>query len=261
MAVAPTPSDIFQRAAREGQRRLDQSALELTATGFVAGFTIVFGIVALGIAHAAFVPMSPDLARVAGALAFGLGLALLIVQRAELFSENFFDPMAAAFEHRASHRIRGIARLWTLTLAFNLLGGALLAALVTVEGVLPPAAAEAIASTAHGIASRTVLVGFVSAVIGGVLVASLSYALHGAGSVASRLLVAYAVGALLAAGPFDHVVVTVLHLFAGLRTGADIEAGRLVELGAIVILGNLVGGVGLVTLSHVAQARGSGDDR
>lgn len=258
MANAPTPSEIFDRAAREGQRRLDQSWLELTANGFIAGFTIVFGIVALGIAHAAFVPASPDLARIAGALAFGLGLVLLIVQRAELFSENFFDPMAAAFERCESHRLWRIARLWTLTLAFNLLGGALMAALVTVGDVLPTAAGEAIASTAREIASRHAIAGFVSAMIGGALVASLSYALLGAGSVGARILVAYAVGALLAAGPFDHVVVTALHLFAGMRAGAEIETMRLVEVSAIALAGNLVGGVGLVTLSHVAQAKGSG---
>lgn len=39
----PSPAEIFDRAAEEGERRLDQSRLELAATSFIAGFTIVFG--------------------------------------------------------------------------------------------------------------------------------------------------------------------------------------------------------------------------
>ena len=38
---------------QEGERRLDQSLLELVATSFIAGFTIVFGMAALSLAHAA----------------------------------------------------------------------------------------------------------------------------------------------------------------------------------------------------------------
>ena len=48
MPVGPPPAEIFQRAVEEGQRRLDQSTLELVSTSFIAGFTIVFGIAALG---------------------------------------------------------------------------------------------------------------------------------------------------------------------------------------------------------------------
>ena len=68
---------------------------------------------------------------------------------------------------------------------------------------------------------------------------------------------AYLVGFLLAAGPFDHVVVTVLHLFFGILFGAPIGFGTLAVVMAIVAAGNLVGGIGLVTSSHVAQVKGA----
>lgn len=47
-SIAPDPAEIFHRAVEEGERRLDQSLLEPVSTSFIAGFTIVFGIVALG---------------------------------------------------------------------------------------------------------------------------------------------------------------------------------------------------------------------
>ncbi|MFC0682567.1 formate/nitrite transporter family protein [Lysobacter korlensis] len=256
MSVAPTPSEIFKRASGEGRRRICQSVLELTATGFIAGFTIVFGIAAMGIVHSAFLPEGREVAKLAGAAAFALGLVLLVVQRAELFTENFFDPLASVFDDGHGRLAGGVARLWVLTLLFNALGGAILAWLVTTDGVLPHGARESLASIAEEIARRGHLAAFVSAIIGGALVASLSYALLGTDMVFGRILMAWIVGFLLAAGPFDHVVVTGLHLVIGVLAGASIDGVRILEIVGIDALGNLVGGVGLVTLSHVAQAKG-----
>jgi formate/nitrite transporter FocA (FNT family) len=88
MAVAPSPSEIFQRAVEEGRRRLEQSLLELVATGFIAGFTILFGIAGLAIVRGILEPESRALAEIAGALAFAIGFVFLFVGRAELFSEG-----------------------------------------------------------------------------------------------------------------------------------------------------------------------------
>lgn len=83
MATALNPVDIFERAATEGKRRLNQSLLELTATAFIAGFTVVFGIIALGIVHGLAEPSLGEVAKLIGALAFGLGIVFLVVGRAE----------------------------------------------------------------------------------------------------------------------------------------------------------------------------------
>lgn len=257
MPAAPKPSEIFHRAADEGERRLKQSLLELVSTAFIAGFTIVFGIVALGVVHAAVEPRLGEIARVAGALAFATGLVFLIVGRAELFSENFFDPVATAFDRRESGILSRLLRLWSVTLAVNLIAGALFALVISVEGVLPHGSSEALRKMAEETAARGPLAGFISAIVGGSLVALLSFLLLGADSAGSRIAVTYLVGFVLAVGPFDHVVVTALHLWFGMLFGAPIEPGALATIIAIVTAGNLVGGVGLVTLSHAAQARGA----
>lgn len=81
VAVAPSPSEIFDRAVEEGERRLDQSLLELVATSFIAGFTIVFGFAALGIVHALVKPEFGEVATIAGALAFGVGVVFCVTHR------------------------------------------------------------------------------------------------------------------------------------------------------------------------------------
>lgn len=254
--TAPTPVEIFRRAAKEGNRRLDQSLLELTSTGFIAGFTIVFGIAALGIVHALAEPLVGEFARVLGALGFGLGIVFLIVGRAELFSENFFDPIAAAFEPHARGLSRRLVRLWTITFALNLLGGGILVALLSLDGAVPPAAHSSLETMAAEIAKRDWPATLARSVVGGALVSLLSFLAIAIGSGGGRAAMAYAIGVLLAIGPFDHAVVSLLHLGFGLRAG-EIVAIDLVEVGALTVLGNLIGGVGLVALSHAAQAKGA----
>ena len=257
MSIAPDPSDIFERSVKEGERRLDQSLLELLATGFIAGFTVVFGIVAMGIVHSMVEPQLGKIAELAGALAFGVGLVFLIVGRAELFNENFFDPVATFASRRKPKILGKILRLWVITFVLNLIGGALFALVFSFHGVLSPEASSALVSIAEEIVHRGPWTGFMSAIIGGALVTLLSFLLLGANSVASRIALAYATGVLLAIGPFDHVVVSALHVFIGILLDGHVSFVNLFEVMGVVTAGNLVGGVGLVTLSHVAQAKGA----
>ncbi len=105
MARAPSPEDIYDSARAEGERRLSSSALEQASTGFIAGVTIVFGIVALGVARELAAPdFASGVGQLVGALAFGIGLVFVVVGRTELFTENFFDPVAAAVARRRSSR-------------------------------------------------------------------------------------------------------------------------------------------------------------
>lgn len=257
MGIAPTPEEIFKRAAQEGERRLDQSPLELTATSFIAGFTIVFGIVGQGIAHAAAAPVLGEMAKLVGALAFAIGLVLLIVGRAELFTENFFDPAATLFEKRDTGLIGRLLRLWGLTFVLNFVGALLFALVVSVDGAFPKPAEESLVRVAEEIVDRGGWAAFVSAIIGGALIALLSFLLVAVNSVGSRIVCAYLVGFLLALGPFDHVVVTVVHVFFGILFDAPIAFTDMLRVMSIATAGNFVGGVGLVTLSHVAQAKGA----
>ncbi|QSW98636.1 formate/nitrite transporter family protein [Haloterrigena alkaliphila] len=262
MSVAPDPSEIFHRAAEEGERRLEQSLLELISTGFIAGFTIVFGIAALGIVHSVVEPSAGDVAKLPGSLALGFGVVMLVVGRSELFNENFFAPVATAIERDDSWLIGSLLRLWAVTFVFNLVGGALMVFVLSVDGALPAGTGHALVTVAEEIAHREPRGAFADAIAGGALVALLSHLLEAVNSVGSRIAMAFIVGVLLALGPFDHVIVSVLHVFFGMRFGADIGIGTLGTMTAVVTAGNVVGGLGLVTFSHIAQvegARSSGD--
>ncbi|MFC6824631.1 formate/nitrite transporter family protein [Halopelagius fulvigenes] len=256
MPVAPDPSEIFERAVEEGERRLDQPMLELVSTSFIAGFTVVFGIVALGIVHAFVEPQFGKIATIAGALAFGVSLVFLVVGRAELFNENFYDPVAKAVD-ADSWMVSKLLRLWSVTFAVNLVGGVLMAYIFSVHGVLPKGAVHALRTFATEFVHRPAITEFAAAIVGGALVVLLSFLLEAVNSVGSRIAMAYIVGVLLTLGPFDHVVVTMLHVVFGMLFGAPIGLVKLAETTALVTAGNLVGGLGLVTFTHITQAMGA----
>ena len=257
MSVAPDPTEIFDRAVEEGERRLDQSLLELVATSFIAGFTVVFGIVALGIVEAVTHPQLGRISKLIGSLAFGVALVFLVVGRAELFNENFFDPVAKAVANDDSWMIGSLLRLWTVTFALNLVGGGLFVAVLTVEGALPPGTTHVLVTFAHEFVRRSPAAEFVNGIVGGTLVTLLSFLLEAVDSVGSRITLAYIVGVLLTLGTFDHVIVTMLHVFFGMLLGAKIGIAELAVTTAIVTAGNFVGGLGLVTMTHVAQVKGA----
>lgn len=258
MAAPPSPGEIYQDATDEGRRRLDMPPLEKVATGFIAGVTIVFGIVALAVVYALVEPeFGSGVADVAGALAFGIGLVFLVVGRTELFTENFFGPVAATIESKQKKAWVSLISLWAVILVLNMIGGAVLVAILTVEGGLPDGAPEALIAIADEIAAKSVAATFVRALAAGAMLTLLSYMLHACDSISSRIRVAFIVGFFVAVGPFDHVVVSGLHLLFGAWLGGDVTYLDVGTNVAISTAGNLVGGLLLITLTHTAQVKAS----
>ena len=255
MTLAPDPKEIYERSAAEGERRLTSSTLETISTGFTAGFTIVFGIVALGIVHGLVAAVAGDEAgKLAGALAFGMGLVFTVVGRAELFTENFLDPVAATLERRPGASWPRVAWVWVLILVLNMAGGIALALLLTVEGALTPAAPPVLASVADEIVARPLLPTFTNAIAAGAVLTLMTYLLQAAGSVGERMVIAYLVGFFVAIGPFNHVVVTALHLLIGMRYGAGVTVADLALLSAVSAVGSVLGGLVFVTLTQTARS-------
>lgn len=180
----------------------------------------------------------------------------LVVGRAELFSENFFDPVAAIVDQHRPGMITSLFRLWIVTLMTNLAGGAIFAWILSLEGAMPEGAPEALVRSAEEIAARENMVFFVTAIAGRALVTLLSFLQQAVNTIGSRIVLAYMVGFMLVIGPFDHVVVTSLHVLFGIFFEAQVSFGELLRCLLIVATGNAVGGLGLVTLTHIAQAKG-----
>jgi formate/nitrite transporter FocA (FNT family) len=188
----------------------------------------------------------------AAALAFSIGFIAITLANSELFTEDFLVPIATL---AAGHcTVWELLRLWVGTLVFNLIGGWVLMAFVIggFEKLRPTAIAVATHYTQQGIGWTS----FATAVLGGTVITLMTWMQQSTESVPGKLLAAIAASFLLAAGSLNHAIVVSIEMFAALHAGAPF--GYLDWLGILgwACLGNIVGGIGLVTVLRLVQVGG-----
>jgi formate-nitrite transporter family protein len=255
---SPEPHEVFELLRDEGERRLSRSRLELASTALVAGFDVVFGVIALGATAAAVSPhFGPSFGHFVSSLAFGIAFIFIVAGRSELFTENFMVPVTALIAGRAPKR--KIVQLWTMSPILNILGGSALIMIVSVHGVLPDGTSASLVDVANKIDENSTLAAFLSAIAGGALITLMTWIVEGTRSLGGKLVVAWLAGALLALGSFNHVIVVTLELIFGLRLGADIGGMDVVQNFFVAAAGNMIGGLLYVTLTRTGQAIGSSE--
>jgi formate/nitrite transporter FocA (FNT family) len=244
--MAQQPHETFEQTVEEGERRLARSWSSLLATGAVGGLDVSVGVMAmLLVEHAT---NSPAL----GALAFGIGFVLLSLASSELFTENFLVPVTAVLAKRGT--IGGLGRLWSGTLFTNLAAGWLFA-LLMIDG-LPYLHPDAVRVASFFPAMGTGWRAMAAAIIAGSLVTLMTWVEHASDSVASRIVVAMMVGFLMALGHLNHAIVGSLEMFTGLQGPAPFGYADWAACMGWAAIGNVLGGLLLVTMLRVVQAGG-----
>jgi formate/nitrite transporter FocA (FNT family) len=255
----PEPEEIFERTQREGERRLRRPLLELVSTSLAAGIDIAAGVILIGVLASALEHhFGKDAAGVVGAFGFGVGFIFLVVGRGELFTENFLVPLAG-LHGKPKNAWWKIVELWTVSPVFNIAAGGVMAVIVSVHGVLPEGTGHTLNDVAQKIHANGTLALFMSAIFAGALITAMTWFVEGHESVGIRLTVAWITGSFLALAHLNHVIVVTIELIFGIRYGAHIPWSFVVGNFFLAAAGNMVGGIGLVTLNRFTQAKaGSG---
>lgn len=236
--------DSFDESIREGATRLSRSNGNLIATGLIAGLDVGFGVLAL-----MFVQHQTG-SELLGGLAFTIGFFALFLGRSELFTENFLVPVTTVITGGA--RAGQLARLWAGTYVTNLIGGLIVAALLV--GAYPDLHDTAVALgdkiTDRGISTES----FMLAVLAGGAITLMTWMIRNATTEGGKLLAVGTFGFLLGATHMNHVVVISIKMFAGLLVGGT-NYGVLdwLALSSFAVVGNTVGGLGLVTILRLVQ--------
>ncbi len=253
------PDEIWEEGLDEGERRLARGAVATTATAFAGGVDVFFSVLALAVVSAGLDAAMPEAsAHVLASLTFGVGFVFITLGRAELFTENFLLPVGAVWSGRKSYVL--LLRMWGLTLVANFAGLALFAGLFSVSGVLEPETLEAAGKMADALGERDTLAAFLSAVAAGTIMTLFTWVIAAAESTTARVLASLVIGFVLAAPTLNHAIVGFGEQAFGLFAGtATTSWGDLVRTVGLAIVGNLVGGVGLVFSTRLAQVRGEPD--
>ena len=255
------PTEIWEEGLDEGERRLRRGSLGLLATGFAGGVDVFFSILALAVVSAGLHEVLPEqTSHVLASAVFGIGFAFITIGRAELFTENFLLPVGAVFSGRAP--VRHIARMWILTLVANLVGLFMFAALFAVDGVLKPATLATAGTLADTLGDRSALAAFLSAIAAGTIMTLFTWVAAAAETAGARIAASLIVGLILALPSLNHAIVGFGEMAFGIVAGtAHSDWGDLARNFGLAVAGNIIGGVGLVFSTRLAQVRGEPDSQ
>ena len=239
---AYAPAQIAALVEAGGVKKANLPFARLVTLGFLAGTFIAFGAMNYTnvITGAAF-GYGPT--RLLGGVAFSLGLVLVVIAGAELFTGNNLIIMAWA-----SRKVSTVALLrnWILVYGSNFVGAVAVAWVLVYAGSLGNGDG-AVMTTAHNIARAKVSLGFGEAFARGVLCNALvclgvwlCFAAH---TVSGKILaIIFPISAFVALG-FEHSVANMYMIPVAMFSSADgVTLTGLARNLVPVTLGNIVGG-------------------
>lgn len=226
--------------------------LAVLAGAFIALGAVFYTVVVTPGAQGA--TMAFGLSRLVGGLAFSLGLILVVVGGAELFTGN--NLLAMAWASR-SITTRDVLAQWGVVYVGNFVGAvgtALLVLAAGTSGIEQGMVGETAVRIARGKVGLGMTEAFARGILCNVLVCLAVWLCMGARSVTDKVLaVLFPITAFVACG-FEHSIANMYFLSVGfvlaLGQSPAIDVGSVVLNLAVVTLGNLVGGTLLVALVY-----------
>lgn len=255
------PAEIAVRASEMGVKKASLSAANTFALAVLAGGFISLGGLFATVASAGASGVLPyGLARVLFGFVFCLGLILVILAGAELFTGNTLITMAWASRKVSS---RAMLRNWVIVYFGNFCGSLVTAVLVFLSREHTFGGGQ-VGQAALAIASQKVQVDFVPAVALGILCNALVciavWLTLGAHTTTDKILaILFPISAFVAAG-FEHSIANMYFIPIGLLikqfdpafvAGLNLDVAGLTPIGFLnnlipVTIGNIIGGVLMV---------------
>ncbi len=247
---AYSPAEIAQRVESAGVAKAGLATIPTLVLAVLAGAFIAFGArLYVVVTTESGLGFGPE--RLLGGLAFSLGLILVLVGGAELFTGNSLIVFAWADGKITGARL---LRNWGLVYFGNFVGATATALAVHWSGI-HGLADGAVAGTVMGIAEAklalTPIEAFVRGILCNVLVCLAVWLCFGARTVSGKILaIVFPISGFVALG-FEHSVANMYMIPAGWLAGSE-----LVTLGGyaanilVVTIGNVIGGGVLVALVY-----------
>jgi formate-nitrite transporter family protein len=252
--VRASAADIYERVKREAVEELDRPVAALAFSGLFAGASVGFGAVASAAATTALAGHHDG--RLVGALFFPVGFIVVIIGRAQLFTENTLYPVTLVLDER--RHLLATLRLWIVVLSANLVGAALFALLVTKSAALAPDIAAKVAEDGQRATLGSWASFFWSAVLGGWAIALVAWLIQSSGVVIGQIALIWTLVFVVGLLGLDHSVSTTIEVMCAAIKN-DVHLGHALAWFAAVLLGNMAGGVLITALLNYGQVRAGQD--
>jgi formate/nitrite transporter FocA (FNT family) len=244
----PTAIQIYAQVAKNARQELRRPARSLAISGLAGGITM--GLTGLATAIARAELGTSGIGHFITTLLYPIGFIAVILGRAQLFTENTLYPVALVLSERRHYW--ATLRLWTIVLVFNCLGTLAFAVLMVRTNALQPRYVDSLAAIGVEIANHSLSGIFWSAIIGGWIIALVAWLVSASHSISGSMLLIWLLAFVVGLGHFAHCIAS---------SGEVLSAVLHHQLAAMsyfrwlwpAVLGNIVGGVGLVTLLEYGQ--------
>jgi formate/nitrite transporter FocA (FNT family) len=239
---------IHEVLREEGEEELKRPPSALAWSGLAAGMSMGFSFLGLALIQSAL-PDAPW-TRLVDSFGYTVGFLIVILGRQSLFTESTLTAVLPILVRRNRRTLIAVLRFWAVVLSCNLVGTYVFAALVTLPDIFP----KEIHTSLLAIADQSLNGGFwatvIKALLAGWLIAVMVWLLPSAGT--AKILVILLLTYIVGIGRFSHVIAgsveSAYAVFAGHATIGDYLIRFLVP----TLLGNTLGGIGMVALLNHA---------
>ena len=250
----PSAEEIYRQVLRNARDELKRSSTSLAISGFAGG--TFMGLSALGTAIALALLGNNPVPAFCARMFYPLGFIVVILGRAQLFTENTLYPVALVLATK-KHLLKTL-RLWAIVLPSNVLGALAFAALASYTDALQPKVLAALVQLGLEATHATPSAVFWSGVMGGWMIALMAWLVSGSHSITGSVMVIWCMTFVVGLGGFAHCIATSGEVLAAVLTHhVAWTAYPLWFLPAVS--GNVCGGVLMVTVLEYGQVIYGGD--
>lgn len=245
----PSAEEIYKQVARNAEAELKRSSVALAISGITGG--LFMGLSGLGVALAmATLGGSPHIYFISR-MFYPLGFIVVILGRSQLFTENTLYPVALVLAER--RELGNTLRLWSIVLPSNVLGAFLFALLVAWTPAVPFPMREALSHLGGEAAVVPAPAIFWSGVMAGWIIATAAWLVSGSHSITGSAMMIWLLTYVVGLGHFAHCIATSGEILTTVLTH-QIGWTAYPHWLLYAVLGNICGGVFMVTLLEYGQA-------
>lgn len=244
-----SPAEITEIWINNGIKKANLSVGKMLVLGMLAGAYIGFGANVFVLATAAGGdPFQSMVAKLIGAALFPVGLMMVILCGAELFTGNNLLTLALMDKKITAGKM---LKNWVIVYIGNLIGSVLLAFVLAKSGLFADAAGE----RAMAIAASKTSIPFMPAVLRGigcnVLVVLACWLQAGAKDMIGKIFAIWFPIMMFVFAGFEHSVANMTYIPLGIFLGADVSWGAFFLANLLpVTIGNLIGGAVVIPFAY-----------
>jgi formate-nitrite transporter family protein len=247
----PHPLVIHEIVREEGEAAMERTFAALMWSALAAGLSMGFSFLVQAILESAL----PDTSWRSLITSFGytIGFVFVILGRQQLFTESTLTAVLPVLTRRDMRTVLKTLRLWAIVLFFNLVGTAIFAGILQINGVFSPEVDASLVNIAHMPFSADFGVTLVRGVFSGWLVALMVWLLPSARS--ARLLTILLVTYTIAVSKLTHVIAGSVEAAYAVMIGSASLSDYVFVFMLPTLIGNMIGGISMVAIvNHAAIA-------